>query len=74
MRKKSLVPANVDAEMPEPYRLWRICKQWDKLWWPGGIANQPHILMMEFAVCAIASAYFQDEAAHRGRILSGNSK
>lgn len=70
MRRAALVPQNPDAEMPEVYRLWRQAKRWDKLWWPGGIANQPHILMMEFSVCEAAHAQFQDELLNMENILS----
>jgi len=70
MRKAALLPGNVDAEMPEPYRLWRICKRWNKLWWAGGMADQPHILMMEFAVCAAADAQFQGDLANMEKILT----
>ena len=40
---------NMAAEMPEVYRLWRMCK--DRDYWSGGVSGQPHILMMEFQAC-----------------------
>ena len=51
LRANAILPEDLKAEMPEVYRLWRTCKRWNHLYWPGGIANQPHILMLEFAIC-----------------------
>lgn len=53
IRKKAMVP-RLDAEMPEAYRLWRTCDKYRTLFWPGGLGNQPHILMLEFSVCNAA--------------------
>ena len=47
--------------MPEVYGLYQQCKEWDTLWWPGGIADQPHLLMMEFDECAAGVAEFKAE-------------
>ena len=60
MRSKALLPTNMKAERPEVYRLWRLCKTQDKLFWDGGIGNQPHILMMEFAICERARDAFDE--------------
>ena len=46
---------NMAAEMPEVYRLWRMCKDSNVLFWPGGMADQPRILMMEFQACERAT-------------------
>lgn len=70
MRKAALLPLNQDAEMPEPYRLWRMCQT--HLWWPGGIADQPHLLMLEFAVCDSMHQQFQGELANMEKIIGGN--
>ena len=72
MRKAALMPSNVKATVPEPYRLWRMCKKWNTLWWGGGISNQPHILMLEFMVCEAATAQWQDDLANMEKILRGD--
>ena len=53
-RMEGRIPLNMAAEMPEVYRLWRSCKDHNALYWPGGIADQPHILMLEFQACESA--------------------
>lgn len=71
MRKQALMPINPGAEMPGAYRLWRTCKEWDTLWWDGGLATQPHLLMLEFSACAAAHHDSQDDVASIERILNG---
>ncbi len=44
-------------ERPEPWDLYKKCSRWG-LWWPGGVADQPHILMQEFETCQAAENYF----------------
>lgn len=56
--------------MPEPYRLWRMCR--NSNYWPGGMANQPHLLMMEFTVCSNAHSQFQAELVNMEKILRDN--
>ena len=70
MRAGAILPVNWEAEMPEAYRLWRSCKKWEKLFWDGGIANQPHILMMEFTVCERTSDQFDRYASGLPAILA----
>lgn len=71
MRRKGLSPLKPDAEMPEPYRLWRACERHNTLWWSGGISNQPYIMMREFAACEVASDIFDDQLANMREILQG---
>lgn len=71
MRKQALIPTNMDAEMPEVYRLWRTCKEWNTPWWDGGLAAQPRLLMLEFSVCAAAHRDSQGDLANIERILNG---
>ncbi len=52
-------PDGEPDQMPEVYGLYQQCHEWNTLWWPGGIADQPHILMMEFDECALAVAEFK---------------
>ena len=51
MRKAALTPTQSDTRMPPVYRLWRLCENNNKLWWRGGMAAQPKLLMMEFEAC-----------------------
>jgi hypothetical protein len=70
MRQFALVPANANAQMPEPYRIWTQCKSNDMLWWSGGIADQPHILMREFNRCRIAEKIFGEQLENYRAIMS----
>jgi len=72
-RMEALVPQNVDAEMPEAYRLWRMCQEHNTMWWDGNMAAQPHILMLEFSVCANASYDFDEERVRVNRIIKRNA-
>lgn len=58
--------------MPEPYRLWRLCERHNTTYWPGGLANQPHLLLMEFAVCASAYGDWQAELANMEVLIRGD--
>jgi prepilin-type processing-associated H-X9-DG protein len=33
------------------YSIWLRCDRRNVLWWDGALANQPHVLMLEFDVC-----------------------
>ena len=70
IRKQALTP-RLDAEMPGPYRLWRLCESHGP-WWEGGTADQPHLLLMEFVTCANAHAMAQDEIASLETIIHGS--
>lgn len=50
MRQNAMLPAGVVGGLPDVYRLWRLCRKHNTLWWDGGIAQQPHFLMLEFEV------------------------
>ena len=56
-------PDGEPDQMPEVYLTYQQCHEWNKLWWEGGIADQPHLLMMEFDACAAGVAEFRDEDA-----------
>lgn len=71
MRQQGLIPLELDAEMPEPYRLWKTCERHNTLWWSGGISNQPYVMMREFAVCEIASSEFEEQIGNYRKILQG---
>ncbi len=58
-RMEGKMPINMAAEMPEVYRLWRVCKDNNALYWPGGLSSQPHVLMMEFQACERATRQVQ---------------
>jgi len=70
MRQNALVPTG-EAEVPEPYRLWRLC-QTHGPWYAGGTSAQPHLMLLEFAACAAAYAAFQNERSNMENILRGN--
>ena len=54
-------PDGEPEQMPEVYTTYQQCKTWGKLWWDGGIADQPYFLMMEFDACAAGEADFRSE-------------
>ena len=55
MRAAAMIPSGTGGRQPLAYRLWRSCQNNNCLWWDGNMANQPVVLMMEFAVCKRAS-------------------
>jgi len=74
MRKKALSPFNPEVEMPVVYRLYRRCANHDVLWWDGGLANQPHILMIEFEACEIGENNWKEQRKNIERILFKGSR
>ncbi len=66
MRKQALV-SNLSAELPEPYRLFRICG--GTTWYAGGAADQPYVMMLEFGVCRRARGRFQSQIEMTERLL-----
>lgn len=64
----ALMPPDPGVEMPEAFRYWRLCQQWGP-WWSGGTANQPHLQLMEFAICSSTHASFLDEQQNMEQIL-----
>jgi hypothetical protein len=53
-------PKGEPDQMPEVYYQYKQCKTWNSLWWPGTIADQPHILMDEFNACQSAEYEFEN--------------
>lgn len=74
LRQSGLVPSKPDADMPEPYRIWKSCQRNNALWWSGGISNQPYVMMHEFAVCEIASNIFEKQVENYREIIDANSR
>lgn len=73
MRRKGLVPPGTMNAQPQVYSIWLRCKQWDTLWWQGGLSAQPYVLMAEFAVCESVQARFNNWRANVSAILRGKS-
>ncbi len=71
MRKNAVLPSNMKAGIPGAYRIWSACKRHNELWWPGGISNQPHILMDEFMVCEVATKMFDEQKSNYIKIIQG---
>ena len=74
MRKQALLPTNMKAQMPRVYRLFKLCDDGRKNWWPGGVGDQPHLLMLEFSACRNALGQFQSTLRNKERILGNPSK
>ena len=73
MRKQALLPIGPDEPMPYVYSMWDRCKQWNTLWWQGGIAAQPHVLMAEFNVCDKVTQQFQSYNQDIAKFLKDSS-
>ena len=70
IRKAGLMPVNLKiTEPPEPYRLWSMCRSSNSMWWSGGVADQPYILSLEFAVCEAAYNKVQQTIIHMEEML-----
>ncbi len=54
----ALFPKGEPDGAPDVYLLYRDCTDWGKLWVEGGMADQPHFLMLEFAACRAAEREF----------------
>ncbi|KRT69458.1 MAG: hypothetical protein XU15_C0011G0140 [candidate division NC10 bacterium CSP1-5] len=73
--ESALFPEGVQ-KMPEVYWLYRKCRTWNSLWWPGGVASQPHILMNEFEACASGESDFREwmDQVLEQKFQQGNGK
>jgi len=75
MRAEALLPEDPDAEMPEPYRIWRMCRDSSDRWWPGSMANQPHLQLLEFAVCeTVYNDFNSNQVTNVERIINGSQR
>ena len=56
--KAAIFPNGEPDGVPDVYLMYRDCVDWGRLWWDGGIADQPHLLMLEFSACRAAEHDF----------------
>jgi hypothetical protein len=61
-----------DAEYPEVFYIYKKCETWGN-WWAGGVADQPHVQMTEFAVCKNAENRFKSEYLPRMEAINANA-
>lgn len=47
-----MFPDGLNPQVPDVYLTFIQCRRWNKLWWDGAMADQPHLLMAEFEACA----------------------
>ncbi len=52
--KEAVFPNGEPDGAPDVYFMYRDCVDWGRLWWEGGMADQPHFLMLEFSACRAA--------------------
>lgn len=71
MRRKGVLPTSGRGGLPEGYRDWVACQKWNTLWWDGGMASQPYVLMAEFSVYEMVQQRFADYLKSIQQILSG---
>jgi hypothetical protein len=58
--ERAYFPTGEPDQMPDVYYQYKQCKAWNTLWWPGTVADQPHILMDEFMMCQAAEQEFEN--------------
>ncbi len=56
--QEALFPNGQPDGVPDCYLMYRDCADWGRLWWEGGLADQPHFLMLEFTACRTAEREF----------------
>lgn len=56
--ESGIFPGEIVEDPPEVYCLYKKCEKWG-LYWAGGVADQPHLLMTEFSVCTSAENEFE---------------
>ena len=56
--QEAIFPNGEPDGVPDVYLMYRDCVDWGRLWWDGGIADQPHFLMLEFSACRAAEHDF----------------
>jgi len=71
MRREGLLPSSGAGQLPDSYRTWATCQRLNVLWWDGGLANQPYVLMVEFEVCEMVQHRFASYLKNVNQILSG---
>ena len=55
---EAVFPNGQPEDVPDVYVMYRDCADWGRLWWEGGIADQPHFLMLEFTACRTGEKEF----------------
>ncbi len=55
---EAVFPNGKPDGVPDCYLMYRDCVDWGRLWWDGGMADQPHFLMLEFTACRTAEREF----------------
>ena len=56
-----LFPQGHEEDLPECFLTYLRLKG-GQHWWPGGVADQPHLLVMEVEACAAGVAKYENEA------------
>ncbi len=55
---EAVFPNGKPDGVPDCYLMYQDCVDWGRLWWDGGMADQPHFLMLEFTACRTAEREF----------------
>ncbi len=58
--QEALFPDGEPDQMPDQYFTYLQCKRWNKLYFDGALADQPHLFMEEVEACRRAEERFQD--------------
>lgn len=59
----TLFPDGLRPQMPDIYGQYLQVKRYGKLWWDGGLADQPHIWMQEMDACASGEEDYKSSRA-----------
>ncbi len=60
--------------MPEQYFVYLQCKRWNRPYFDGSLADQPHIFMEELEVCQRAEERFRDAELPRLKKLEAEQE
>ena len=59
----SLFPHGHTDDLPDCYGIYQRLKRDGTYWWAGGLADQPHILMLELDACAAGETQYEQQLA-----------
>lgn len=60
-----LFPGGLNPQMPAVYGQYMQVKRYGHLWWAGGLADQPHIWLLEMDACAFGEEDYRSEQMPR---------
>lgn len=75
MRREALVPPLTRPVVyPEILNIYMKMERWKRLWWSGGLARQPYVLMEELQVAKVTHDRFLQYAQNVQNIIVSSGK